>query len=163
MNRHMIVGVFGLHVIHSPVHDAALNEELTALGIEVAPLQTSDLAYAKSQALRHHDHRPVRFGQACQNRLERFVGENHWPLTPFRRIFDTHHLDWVPTFVEQFPAGGTLEDDVHHASNMSLRFGRLVHLFEPTFNCHRPDRPDEVISPTWLDVLVDVRQIRLPS
>ena len=36
MNRHMIVGVFGPHVIHSPVHDAALNEESTALGIEVA-------------------------------------------------------------------------------------------------------------------------------
>jgi len=33
----MIVGVFGLHVIYSPIHDASLNEDLTALGIEVAP------------------------------------------------------------------------------------------------------------------------------
>ena len=61
MNRHMIVGILGLHVVHSSVHNTALNEELTALGVEVAPLQACDLAYAKSEALRHHYHRPKRF------------------------------------------------------------------------------------------------------
>ena len=81
------------HFAYSPVHDAALNEELTMLGVEVTPLQAHDFADAKSEALRHHDHRPVRFRQARQNRLECFVGEDDGPLAPFGRIFDTHHPD----------------------------------------------------------------------
>ena len=44
----MIVGILGLHVFHSPVHNASLNEELPTLDVEVAPLQACDLAYAKS-------------------------------------------------------------------------------------------------------------------
>ncbi len=158
----MIVGILGLHVIHAPVHDAPLNQEVTALRIEVAPLQCCDLAHAKSEALRHHDHRPVRFWQTRQDRMECVVGQDHWPLTPFGRIFDTNHLDWIPTFVEQLPPCSAFEDDVHHAPDVRFRLGRFVHLFEPTLNCRRPDCPDEVFPPTRLDVQVDVRQIRLP-
>ena len=44
MDRNMIVGMLGLHFAYMPVHDTPLNEELTVLNIEIAPLQPSDFA-----------------------------------------------------------------------------------------------------------------------
>ncbi len=46
----MIVGILGLHLAYTPVHDTPLHEELTVLDIEIAPLQPRDFADA---ALRH--------------------------------------------------------------------------------------------------------------
>ncbi len=49
MDRHVIVGVLGLHFAYMPVHDAPLNEKLTTLNIEITPLQPRDFADAKSK------------------------------------------------------------------------------------------------------------------
>jgi len=51
MQRNVVLRVFGLDVIHSPAHDAALNEELILFKIEVVPLKRRDLAHAKTEAL----------------------------------------------------------------------------------------------------------------
>ena len=51
MQRNIVLGIFGLDVIHSPAHEAALNEELILFKIEVVPLKRRDLAHAKTEAL----------------------------------------------------------------------------------------------------------------
>lgn len=51
MQRNIVLGVFGLDVIHPAVHKAALNEKLVFVEIEVVPLKRRDLADAKTEAL----------------------------------------------------------------------------------------------------------------
>jgi hypothetical protein len=69
-NRNIVLGVFGLDVIDSPVHEAALNEELIPLKIEVVPLKRRDLAHAKTEAL--GDHTIVRYGSGSSLRPNGF-------------------------------------------------------------------------------------------
>ena len=51
MQRNVILGVFGLDVIHPSGHETVLNEKLVLLKIEVIPLKRSDLAHAKTEAM----------------------------------------------------------------------------------------------------------------
>src|SRR5882757_10473907 len=70
MQRNIVLGVFGLDVIHSPAHEAALNEELILLKIEVVPLKRRDLAHAKTEALGDLNHRAIRLAQCRNNKFE---------------------------------------------------------------------------------------------
>ena len=60
VQRNIVLGVFGLDVIDSPAHEAALNEELILFKIEVVPLKRRDLAHAKTEALGDLNHRAIR-------------------------------------------------------------------------------------------------------
>lgn len=51
VKRNIVAGVSGLDVIHMPAHEAALNEQLVLLEVEIVPLKRRNLAYAKTEAL----------------------------------------------------------------------------------------------------------------
>ena len=51
MYRNVVMGVFRLHVVYSPAHEAALNEKQIAFKVEIIPLKRRDLADAKAEAL----------------------------------------------------------------------------------------------------------------
>jgi len=57
VQRNIVLGVFGFDIIDPPAHEAALNEELMLLKIEVVPLKRRDLAHARTEALGKLDHR----------------------------------------------------------------------------------------------------------
>src|ERR1017187_2856028 len=162
MNRYMVAGVLGLYIVHSSVHNASLNEELTIINFEIVPFQCRNLANAKSQALRDQHHRAIRLLEAGYDGAKAFDSQDHGALPPFSGVFDPHHFDRIAALVDEFPARGALEKQVHHASYMSLRFRGHTEFFQPTFHRHRSNLCEHIFTPPWLDVLLDVRQVRLP-
>src|SRR5258708_35063805 len=63
IERNKIVRVFGLDEIHTAMNRASLNEQYSVIEIEVAPLQSHNLADSEPQALSYDHHRPVRLFQ----------------------------------------------------------------------------------------------------
>ena len=66
MQRNIVLGVFGLEVVHSAVHKTTLNEKLVFVEIEVVPLKRRHLAHANTEALGYLYHRAPRLLQ-CRN------------------------------------------------------------------------------------------------
>ena len=162
MNRYMVAGVLGLYIVHPSVHNASLNEELTIINFEIFPFQCRDLANAKSQALRDQHHRAIRLLEAGYDGVKAFDSQDHGALPPLGGVFYPHHFDWIAALVDEFPACGTLEKQVHHASYMSLRLRGHIEFLQPTFHRHRSNLCEHIFTPPWLDVQLDVRQVRLP-
>ena len=82
MDGYVVMGVFGLYLVDSTVHNAALNEKLTSFNFEVFPLQYCDLAHAKAQTLCDQNHRSIRLRQPGYYGFEAFNSQNHGPLAP---------------------------------------------------------------------------------
>jgi hypothetical protein len=100
MDGYVVMGVFGLHLVDSAVHQTALNEKLTGFDFEVFPPQCRDLAHAKSQALCDQNHRSIRLLQPGYDGFEAFDSQNHGPFAPLGRIPDPHHLDRIAAVVD---------------------------------------------------------------
>lgn len=162
MNRYMVAGVLSLYIVHSSVHNASLNEELTIINFEIVPFQCCNLANAKSQALRDQHHRAIRLLEAGNDGVKAFDCQDHGAHPPLGGVFDPHHSDRIAALVDEFPARGALEKQVHHASYMSLRLRGHTEFFQPTFHRHRSNLCEYIITPPWPDVLLDIRQVRLP-
>src|SRR5271163_2348909 len=87
VQRNIVLGVFGLDVIYSPAHEAALNQELMLLKIEVVPLKRRDLAHAKTEALGYLDHRAIRLTQCRNDEFEFAHSERGWTLPALAATF----------------------------------------------------------------------------
>jgi hypothetical protein len=117
VQRNVVLGVFGLDVIDSPTHEAALNKELMLLKIEVVPLKRRDFAHAKTEALGDLNHRAIRLTQCRNDEFEFAYSERGWTLPALAATFHANQGNGVSLFGEEFPAGGALVHQVHHASD----------------------------------------------
>src|ERR1700739_3499164 len=100
MQWNVVLGVFGLDVIGSPVHEAALNEELILFKIEVVPSKCRDLAHTKTEALGDIDHRAIGFLQQCDDGFKLVHSENRGALTALAAALHAHQSDRVPLLRE---------------------------------------------------------------
>ena len=49
IHRHAVTRVLGFYLIHSAVYNASLNQQCHVIKIEIAPLESQDLAHPKPQ------------------------------------------------------------------------------------------------------------------
>jgi hypothetical protein len=87
------VGVFGLHIIDSPAHEASLHEDLMLLKIEVVPLKGRDLAHAKTEALGNLYHRAIRLPQCRDDEFELLHSQNDGALPALASALDRDQVD----------------------------------------------------------------------
>jgi len=121
MQWNVVLGVFGLDVIHPAVHKAALNEKLVFVEIEVVPLKRRDLAHAKTETLGYLYHRAPRLLQCRDDEFELLHSERSWALPALAAAFHANQRNRVSAFVEEFPPRGALKHQVHHATYVGLR------------------------------------------
>src|SRR5271170_6160877 len=98
------MGVFGLHIIDPPAHEASLHEDLMLLKIEIVPLKRRDLAHAKTEALGDLNHRAIRLTQCRNDKFEMLHSQNDGAQSPLASTPDTNQGDGVPFIGEEFPA-----------------------------------------------------------
>src|SRR5271155_567295 len=108
MQRNIVLGVFGLDVIHSPAHETTLNEKLVFLKIEVVPLKRRDLANAKTEALGDIHHRAIRLFQCRYDDFELLHSEGSEALPALAAAFHANQRNGIPLPGEQLPACGAL-------------------------------------------------------
>src|SRR5271166_3188560 len=115
IKRNLILRVFRLHIIHPATDNASLNQNGALLKIEVAPLQSENLADSKPQALRDQHHRAVWLAQMLEQFEELANFENPWALQPFACILHSHQRDRVLAEFDNAPPLRALEDKVHNS------------------------------------------------
>jgi hypothetical protein len=86
----------------------------------------------------------------CQGRGARYTIK--WTLPALAAPFDANQGDRISAFVEEFPARGALEHQVHHAANMGLRLWSHREVFQPILDRHRPDLFEQILIPRGLTV-----------
>ncbi len=137
MQRNVVLGVFGLDVIHPAVHEAALNEKLVFVEIEVVPLKRRDLAHAKTEALGDLYHQAPRLLQSRNDEFELLNSQSGRTLPALAAALDANQCYWDSLLAEDFPARGTLIHQVHHALQMRLGPGGHSEILQPILDCHR--------------------------
>jgi hypothetical protein len=102
MQWNIVLGVFGLDIVHPAVHETALNEELVFVEIEFVPLKRRNLAHAKTEALGYLDHRAPRLLQCRNDEFELLDSERSRALPALAATFHANQSDRVPSLVEEF-------------------------------------------------------------
>ena len=129
VQRNIVLGVFGLDVIHPAVHETALNEKLVFVKIEVVPLKRRDLADAKTEALGDLYHRATRLFQCRYDDFELLHSQRGRTLPALAAAFHANQRYWVSLLVEDFPACGTLNIRCITLRICALDFGAIGRFF----------------------------------
>src|SRR5260370_7434874 len=127
---------------------------LVLLPIEVAPLQTQNLADPQSQTDCHNAHRAVGLRDLQKNFLKLLNGQYSRHTHPLRGIFHTHKGHGVGQIRKQLPSHSAVEENPHLVLQVALTLWREVESLQPLFDSNWLDLVDGVLAPLGPDVVL---------
>jgi hypothetical protein len=110
------------------------NLQRVLLPVEVAPLQSENLADSQPKAPCHNTRRSVGLWNVLENSVELLNCKRSRLTHSLRYVFYTHEACWVGLIGNQLPSHRAVEDHTHLILQVSLAFWREVESLEPLFD-----------------------------